>query len=1141
MAEAGNGPKGGKPPAAPTRTNTGEPTLLPPGHVLAGRFRITELIGVGGMGIVYRARDLTLDVDVAIKVLRPELAVKPEAAARFRQEMLSGRSVTHPHVVRLHDLAQDGDLTFLVMDYVPGRSLRTILEEEGPLPVNRAVHLALELAEALAEAHRKGVVHRDLKPENVLVDEAGNAYISDFGVARLAHRGGLTRAGALVGTLEYLSPEQARGEEVDARSDIYALGLLFFEMLSGSLPFPGGSAAEILAQRLSGAPRRLSELGVRVPRHVEAVIRRCLERHPSRRFQSAEELIVALKQKEGPHWPRLLLAVAATLLVASAGYLLFRSPSAPLKPSPPSASAQHTVAVLPFNDETGRPELAWLATEIADALAANLGESPSLAVVPSVRVFRTLADLHLQSAGLGDREVQQLGELFDAHGLVTGRVRVLGDTVVVQPVYWNLQGPVQPTSLPAEEGKASEFPALAARVGEKLRAHIKAAAPPELPPPAAVDVKALAAHARGVQLLAQGDFVAAAPLLEQAVAAAPEFAPAWVALADAYQNLGYLEKAQEAAARAVELVKPSSHRLALEAQAREQLLAGEPARAQKTLEALLARYPYDVEARIWLAEALARQGQLQSAIDRLEEVLRQEPNHPRASFLVAKFLIQSGQARKAVDEHLVRALVIHSKLHNEQGRADVLNAFGVAYQQLGDFAQAAEYYRQAGAIRERIGDRRGMATALKNLAVVEFVRGNMQAAESSLNRSLAVLQEIGDRRGQADLYTAFGGLEEERGNYRQALDHYRHALRLARELQDKLALAEALNNVGYASYLIGLYDDAAVYCQQAAEAFRQSGNAEGELSANQNVALVSLVQGQWEKASRLLLASLEKARALGKRDAIAASLGQLGLLAHYQGRWDAALASYRQALEIVGELEDRRGMVEFTTLRAETLVAVGLREAAQRELETVERWLEENGNREQQAHVFAVKGRVSLGKGETAAARLAFSRALQEAEQAQAVALALDARLGLAQVEAQAGHSASALNLLQQVVTEAERLAHVPLQLQALESLAALQLARNQSKPAEEALRKALRLARECGNYGREFRLHYLLGRALGQRQGEAAAEQKKAAEQLLELRRSLPEELLTAFDRLPEVQEVQGGRGLPLASQNPEKKLNGL
>ncbi|HET6434116.1 MAG TPA: serine/threonine-protein kinase, partial [Xanthomonadaceae bacterium] len=295
---------------------------LAPGSVLGGRYRIEGVLGVGGMGVVYRATDLALEVPVALKLLRPELAGRDEAFARFRQELLLARQVSSPRVVRIHDLAQADGRWLISMDCVEGESLDRLLDRTGPLPVDDALRIARQVAEGLAAAHAKGVIHRDLKPANVLLDARSDAYINDFGVARSLATSGQTRTGAVVGTPDYLSPEQARGGIADARSDLYALGLMLYEMLAGRLPFAGGTTAEVLAQRMLQVPPPVTRARPGLPAWLARLVDRLLRPQPAHRLQSADEVIAAIDRREVPRrWrdrftPRVAGVLGALALLA---------------------------------------------------------------------------------------------------------------------------------------------------------------------------------------------------------------------------------------------------------------------------------------------------------------------------------------------------------------------------------------------------------------------------------------------------------------------------------------------------------------------------------------------------------------------------------------------------------------------------------------------------------------------------------------------------------------------------------------------------------------------------------------------------------------------------------------------------------
>jgi len=1090
-----------------TRTNQGGAGCLAAGSLIASRYRILALAGVGGMGMVYRAHDEQLDVDVALKVLRPEVAADPGFRERFRKELLLARQVSHRNAVRIHDLGVSGDLLFLTMDYVPGRSLRALLEEDGPLAPRQAVAIARQLAAALAAAHAEGVVHRDLKPANVLVDAGGRAFITDFGVARSMTAAGATQTGAIVGTPDYLSPEQARGEPVDGRSDVYALGILLFEMLSGRLPFAGDSYAERLAQRIGGEARDLADLGIAAPARLRAVVRRCLQRKPARRYQAAAELLadldampataaaepparslagrlgrrgrVLLDRLAAASRRSRLLAAAAVLalivvigLIVLAGWVLGRSAGwlpgsaagasggrmAPRSRTAAGAASlasgtlaapaalaavapRHVVAVLPLAEQTGRADLAWSATGVAEMLAAALAESPALRVVDSLRLLRTVDDLKLPRGPLSGAELRQLAELVEADRVVTGTVRAAGGVLRLDLALVAADLPVPAAqSLHAEAKDAAQIFRLVGELGERLRRQLEAGAVPSATPPAAstASTVAMAAYTDGLGRLSHADSLGARPALERAVAADPAFTAAWVRLAGCYQALGYAEKAEEAAARAVATPGAAAGRLGYEARAQLQQLQGAPETAQETLQQLIKSYPHDLEARLSLAEVYGQQGKLDEAVAALRQVVLSDPNHPRGWYLLSKYLIQQGKARQAVDDTLVHAMVVQNRLGSEQGRADVLNALGVGYQELGNLERAADSYGQAAAVRRRIDDRRGYATSLKNLATLALVRGAHDEAERDLKQALAILQALGDRAGVADLENAYGGLEEERGRYDRALEDYRRALQLRRDLGDRLALAESLANVGFAYHLLGDYDNALVYWQQALALDRAIGDRAGVVTTTQSIGQLQLAQGKWTDALKSFLDTLGESRKLGLKAAAAVSTGYLGRLAQYQGRYQAALASYRDALGMVHQLGDRRGEAEFTLFEAETLQELGMAAAADERLAQVAKWLHGGGggsggnagsggiagsaersgnggdvpaageNAEQLAELQNLRGKGLLAAGDAAAALAAFRLAETQAEASHSVVARLQARVGkaLAVVAAAAGRGA---------------------------------------------------------------------------------------------------------------------------------------
>src|SRR6266404_3184440 len=273
------------------RSNWNAPLLLPTGTVLANRYEILQLLGEGGMGAVYKARDTELDRVIALKVIRPELASNPDILQRFKQELVLARQVTDRNIIRIFDLGEADGIRFITMEYVEGTSLYQILREQGKLPVKEAAEITEQVLIGLRAAHREGVIHRDLKPGNIMRDNQGRILVMDFGLARSLESDGMTKTGAVLGTMEYMSPEQAMGSELDPRSDLFTVGLIFFELLTGKMPFKAETALASLLKRVQERAIALSSLDNTLPLAVERMVAKCLERDVNQRYQTSQEII----------------------------------------------------------------------------------------------------------------------------------------------------------------------------------------------------------------------------------------------------------------------------------------------------------------------------------------------------------------------------------------------------------------------------------------------------------------------------------------------------------------------------------------------------------------------------------------------------------------------------------------------------------------------------------------------------------------------------------------------------------------------------------------------------------------------------------------------------------------------------------
>src|SRR4026209_101868 len=297
-----------------------------------GRYRILRKLGTGGMANVYLAEDEVLGRRVAIKILNDRHAGDDQFVERFRREAKNAASPSHPNIVTIYDRGEAEGTYYIAMEYLDGRSLKELIVARGPAPVNVAIDYARKILDALRFSHRNGIVHRDIKPHNVIVDAEGRVKVTDFGIAR-AGASQMTEVGSIIGTAQYLSPEQAKGAPVDQTSDLYSVGVVLYEMLTGQVPFTGDTPLEIAMKHLSEVPKPPSELRPEVPHDLDSIVLRALAKDPADRYQSADEMDADLQRlREGlPVAPE--TETAATAVLSGAGVLAAAPTSVMTRPT----------------------------------------------------------------------------------------------------------------------------------------------------------------------------------------------------------------------------------------------------------------------------------------------------------------------------------------------------------------------------------------------------------------------------------------------------------------------------------------------------------------------------------------------------------------------------------------------------------------------------------------------------------------------------------------------------------------------------------------------------------------------------------------------------------------------------------------
>lgn len=764
--------------------SAGRSTTIAIGDVIGDRYEILSLLGSGGMGTVYKAHDRELDRAVAIKVVRPEFASHPEMIQRFKQEIILARQIAHRNVIRIYDLGIASELMYVSMEYIEGRDLAGLMAG-ARLPIDETVRIMREVFLGLDAAHAEGIVHRDLKPQNILVSVHGKASVMDFGLARSLEAPGMTRAGVLVGTPYYMSPEQAEGKPADARSDIFAAGIIFYEMLTGVIPFHADTILASLLKRTREAPREPRELEPNISPQLSRIVTKCLASDPAQRYQSAVEIVTELDAAGGstqtapavvaapeagappqeaqivrrpttsPSKKRAVRAAAAVLLVILAGLVFWSR-----RPAAPAVSAKPvTVLVADFAntteeslfDGTLEPMFNFAMEEAgfvniynrtqARKLAGQLGYSTEKLDESSARLIAVREGVNVVVSGTlgrGGSGYEVSAKAVDA---------VSGQTITTAKV-----------TAGGKEAVLALMPTLAAPIrrglGDATAESAKVSAGETF---TAGSLEAAHEYAIGQDRMQNGEFDQARQAFTKAIGLDPNFGRAYASIAVASLNLGARQDGEKYFKLAMANLDRMTDRERFRTRGAYYIMMGDQQKCIDEYKSLVARFPSDTAGHNNLALCYTQMRMMPQAIEEVRRAVELLPRHAMFRNNLALFSAYAGEF--GVAEENAKAA---QKLNASYAKSYIALAFAQLGQ--GHTAQAAATYEKLG----QAGGRQASlaSAALADLAIYE---GRYAQAVQSLEKAAAADLAAGEAESAAAKFATVAYAQMSRGQKKAAI------------------------------------------------------------------------------------------------------------------------------------------------------------------------------------------------------------------------------------------------------------------------------------------------------------------------------------------------------------------------------------
>jgi serine/threonine protein kinase/Tfp pilus assembly protein PilF len=721
------------------------------GTMFAGRYEVIEELGRGGMGRVYRVEDKKVGQEVALKLIKPEIASDAKTLQRFRHELKTARMISHKSVCRMFDLGEAQGAYYITMEYVPGENLKSLIRQVGRLDTDTAVKMAHQICEGLAEAHRLGVVHRDLKPGNIMIDREGSVRIMDFGIARSLKAKGLTGTGIVIGTPEYMSPEQAEAKGVDQSSDLYSLGVVLFEMVTGRLPFEGDTPLSIAMKHKGAEPEAPSTFNPQIPDGLNRLILKCLAKDKADRYESAEEMVAELvdiksgfpttesdktlgrtarkvvgktEGKKSTTSKEITLsltpkkfvgaAVAAGLVIVALVVVLLWRPWSTQTPAA-AAKIKNSIAVIGFENQTGNSAYDHLQKVFPNLLITNLEATGLFHVLTWERMRDISRQIGEERGDIIDRDLGfEICRREGIEALVIGSYTKLGEMFATDIKVYDVDTKNSLSSASSSgEGEQSILEnqiddlsrEIVASRGEVLGEKASAAAT-HISEVTTSSLEAYNYYLRGVELSYMLYVEDARQTLEKAVEIDPTFASAYLELSHVYMELEDSKASTEALRTAREYSDrvTEKERLFIEA-TYVSLIEMDREKSVSLYETLIAKFPREKRAYFWLGIAHYFTRSLDEAIEAFKRALELDPRY-----------------------------------------GDCVNMIAYAYLESGDYPQAVEFFQQYAALSP------GQANPHDSLADAYMLTGRLDEALAEFKEALRIKPDFGSQWKMAYVY-----------------------------------------------------------------------------------------------------------------------------------------------------------------------------------------------------------------------------------------------------------------------------------------------------------------------------------------------------------------------------------------------------